>query len=123
MIVIDSSALIRLFTNDIPTKATIVKNLLQSDEIVVIPDIVFSELDYVLCGKVYRLSRKEILVAFRFLLSLKRALISKEVKLAVALYNKTKLDMSDCIIVASSFEHELLSFDEEMMKVQKSLRS
>ena len=48
MIVLDTSSLIRFFTNDIPSKATLVKRVIENDEKKIVPDVCFPELEYVL---------------------------------------------------------------------------
>src|SRR3990170_3697259 len=102
MIVIDTSALIRFFTKDIPGDAEKVKNLIEQGEELKIPDVVFPEIEYVLLSKTYNASREKILKAFKFLILRKNIIVSKEVKRAILLYEKTGLDIADCIIVASA---------------------
>ena len=72
MTVFDTSSLIRFFTNDIPEKAIVVKKVIDSDEKVLIPDVVFPALEYVLLGEVYKSSRQKVLQAFHFLISRKK---------------------------------------------------
>jgi predicted nucleic-acid-binding protein len=118
MLTLDTSALIRFFTNDIPEKAQEVKKIIESKEKIIIPDVVFPELEYVLFGKSYNATRAKILKAFEFLATQKNIIVSKEAKKAIEIYKATKLDIADCIIVASSLKNKLFSFDKQLLKVK-----
>ena len=118
MVTLDTSALIRFFTNDIPSKANQVKQVLDSEERIKIPDVVFPELEYVLLGKSYNATRQKILKAFQFLVSKKNIILSRSVKTGVELYERTKLDIADCIIVSSSLDNKLVSFDKKLLSVK-----
>ncbi len=118
MIVLDTSALIRFFTNDISSKALLVKNLIESNQKLTIPDVVFPELEYVLLGNTYNASRENIYKAFRYLITRKNIVVSKDVMSAVEVYKKTKLDIADCIIATTSFKNELFSFDKGLLSVK-----
>src|SRR3989338_10556011 len=122
MTVLDTSALIRFFTNDIPEKASVVKKVIDSDEKVLIPDVVFPELEYVLLCEVYKSSRQKVLQAFHFLISRKNTKVSVGVSIAVDLYSKTNLDIADCIIAASAIGNELLSFDNKLISAYKAYK-
>lgn len=63
MIVIDTSAIIRFSTEDDDKKALKVKNLFESDEKIIIPEVVFPELEYVL-KRAYKLKKNYILTIF-----------------------------------------------------------
>jgi predicted nucleic acid-binding protein len=115
MIVLDTSALIRFFTKDIPSDADKVKKLLEGNEKLIIPDVVFPELEYVLSSNNYQVTREKISEAFFFLTSRKNIVITNELKLAVEVFKKSKLDMADCIIVASAEKKELFSLDKRMI--------
>lgn len=118
MLTLDTSALIRFFTNDIPVKAQKVKKVVQSKEKIKIPDVVFPELEYVLLGKSYNATKTKILKAFEFLALQKNIILTKEVRGAIEIYKATKLDIADCIIVASSLKNKLFSFDKQLLKVK-----
>lgn len=120
MIVLDTSSLIRFFTNDIPTKATKVKKVMESKKNIFIPDVCFPELEYVLMGKTYNSNRGNILKAFQYLATKKNIKISKEVVKAIGIYEKSKLDIADCIIAATAHKKELLSFNKQLISVVKS---
>ena len=115
MVTLDTSALIRFFTNDIPSKAQRVKEVLESGEKIIIPDVVFPELEYVLFSKSYNATRKKILKAFEFLVDQRKISISGNVIKAISLYKITDLDMADCIIVTTSLDNKLLSFDKILL--------
>ena len=118
MTVLDTSALIRFLTNDIPSKAKKVKDILDSEK-VYIPDVVFPELEYVLLGRTYNSSKKKLLEAFQYLIFNKNIKTSKEVKMALLIYKDNNLDMADCIIIAHATKNQLLSFDKKMLKVAR----
>lgn len=115
MIVVDTSALIRFFTNDDPTKALVVKELLDSPENIFVPDVVFPELEYVL-GDAYGAKRQDIEETFQFLISRPNSSVNSQVKMALEIFKQSKLDFADCLIVAQSTGKKLASFDKEMLK-------
>lgn len=119
MIVFDTSALVRFLTNDDPKKALEVKKILDSNNKISIPDVVFPEIEYVLLSGMYEVSRKKLTKTFRFLVSRKQTQISDVVQKAVELYADSKLDMADCIVAASALDEELYSFDEKLQKLHK----
>lgn len=114
MIILDTSALIRFFTRDVPIDAEKVKKLIEGGEDILIPDVVFPEIEYVLEGS-YKTDRKKIYQAFDFLRHTKNIKISNEVREAVSIYQRSKLDMADCIIAASSTGNKLFSFDKKLI--------
>ena len=116
-IVLDTSTLIRFFTNDIPQKAEKVEKLIENEKYIVIPDVVFPELEYVLASA-YILPRNKILDAYRFILSRENIKTFPYIKKAAELFGKTNLDMADCIIVAQSGKGKLASFDKELLEVE-----
>jgi predicted nucleic-acid-binding protein len=115
MQVLDTSALIRFFSNDLPAKGRTVRLLLESTEKVFIPDVVFLELEYVLRSSVYAVERADILEAFHFLISRKQTQVSSQVRAAVAIFSQTTLDMADCIVLASALGNSLVSFDTKLL--------
>jgi len=80
MIILGTSALVRFFTNDIPEKADKIKGIIDSSIKIFIPDVVFSELEYVLLGKTYESNRKKNLKAFKFLVTKKISLFLNQLK-------------------------------------------
>ena len=118
-IVLDTSALVRFFTRDIEEKAQKVKKLLESDTDIFIPNVVFPELEYVLI-KVYGLRRKDMDTYFKFLISKNNLKTSKDIKIAFEIYQKTKLDMADCIIAAESLKGLLASFDKDLLRASRA---
>jgi len=115
-IVLDTNALARFFTNDIPEKAEKVEKLLEKNSLY-IPDVVLPELEYVLTNH-YNTSRGEIITAYRFLLAKKNIHTSPAIQKAVVLFEKTSLDMADCIIAAYSLKGSLASFDRELLRLE-----
>jgi len=116
MTILDTSALIRYFTRDDKVKAGKTKLLLETGKELVIPDVVFPEIEYVL-KKIPNAKRAELIKSFRFLNSLRNISITKEVREAIAIFEKTKLDMADCIIAAYSMKGYLASFDNGLLNI------
>lgn len=116
MIVLDTSSLIRFFTNDDSKKALKVKKLLEEEKEIFIPEVVFPELEYVL-KRSYKASRKKIVDAFKFLISRKNIKLNQKVKKAIGLFEITKLDMADCLITTHSLKGKLASFDKQLLLI------
>lgn len=117
LIVLDTSSLIRFFTNDIPHKASRVKNILEKEKNISIPEVVFPELEYVLQER-YKTSRENLVKIFRFLSSQKNIKVNSATKSAVTIFEKTNLDMADCIIASYSKKGLLASFDKKLLEVE-----
>ena len=115
-ITLDTNTLIRFFTRDIEAKAQKVKKLLDSNNNLFIPDVVFPELEYILSNG-YNIDRTATLKFFKFLTSKNNIKSSKEAKRAVEIFSVSKFDMADCIIAASSFKGSLASFDKKLLQV------
>src|SRR3989338_8892433 len=94
---LDTNTLIRFFSKDDTHKALQVKKLLESKNDLVISDVVFPELEYVLEAVPYSLSKHEVCALFRFLISRSNITVSSSGKTAVQLFEKSNLDMADCI--------------------------
>ncbi len=121
MIVLDTSSLIRFFTGDNKKKALRVKEVLEKNIEIYIPDVVFPELEYVLSGKVYGATRKDIIKAFEFLSSKKNITLSKEISIAIEIYKQTSLDIADCLIVAyGKTKGDIFTFDKQLKKTFSS---
>lgn len=116
-VVIDTNILIRYFTNDSPQKAELVEQLLLSDEDIFIPDVVFPELEYILV-KEYKFSKDKVLEIIKFLSSQANITVTSEIRKAIRIFEKTKLDMADCIIASYSLKGKLASFDKELLGVE-----
>jgi len=114
MIILDTSCLVRFFTKDNLKKAKKVKKLLKEEENIYIPKAVFPELEYVLQGS-YRASRDKICKAFKFLISRSNIKADKIIKKAVEIFEKTSLDIADCLIVSESLGNRLASWDKKML--------
>lgn len=116
-IVLDTNVLVRFFTNDVPAKAKKAGILLEREENLLIPDVVFPELEYILIKK-YGSPRAKIIEAYKFLIEKDNIKTSSFVKKAVGVYESTNLDMADCIIAVQSLKGKLASFDSELLKVK-----
>lgn len=119
LVVLDTNSLIRFFTNDMPDRATRVKELLEKEKNIVIPEVVFPELEYILTDQ-YDTSRENLIKIFQFLASQRNIKFSRHVKKAIMIFEKSKLDMADCIIVAYSLKGEVASFDKELLNTAET---
>lgn len=117
MIFIDTNSFIRLLTNDQPIKAQKVVRLLKSGLPIFVNEVVFPEIEYVL-GKVYKAPREKIIASFKLIASVSDIKISRVVRNAIILYEKTGLDMADCIIASESLKGKLASFDSDLLKIK-----
>lgn len=117
MIVIDTNALIRFFVNDDHSKAEKVRVMLETEDQVTIPDVVFPEIEYVMM-KVYGLSRNHVVEAYQYISQLPKFKYSKKVSKALSLFKNTSLDMADCIVATHSYDQILASFDQKLLKVE-----
>ena len=116
-IIVDTSALVRFFTNGIPQKASLVEKLFKAEKDIFIPDVVFTELEYILIQK-YNFPKEKLLNIYIFLSSRDNIHVTKEAKNAIAIFEKTKLDMADCIIAAYSMKGSLASFDRNLLGIE-----
>ncbi len=116
MIVVDTNALVRFLTKDIPSQAHLVSMLLEGDETVFIPDVVFPELEYVLCGQ-YEVSRDTFINGCRTLILQPNIQTSEVIHKALVLFAASSFDMADCIIASSVGEEDsLASFDKKLVR-------
>jgi len=115
-IVVDTSALVRFLTDDIPQKSTLVEKLFKDEKDIFIPDVVFPEMEYILIQK-YNFPREKLLDIYTFLSSRQNIHVAKETKNAITIFEKTKLDMADCIVAAYSMKGSLASFDNGLLDV------
>jgi predicted nucleic-acid-binding protein len=117
MVFFDTSSLIRFFTNDEPKKALKVKEVLEKEKKIFIPEVVFPELEYVLRGN-YKAGRKKVTEVFQFLIAQPSIKLDKKVKKAVAIFKSSRLDMADCLVAAHSMQGKLASFDKKLLEVR-----
>ena len=115
-IVVDTSALVRFFTNDIPQKASLVEKLFKEEKDIFIPDVVFPEMEYILIQK-YKFPREKLLDIYTFLSSRDNIHVTKETKNTIAMFENSKLDMADCIIASYSMKGSLASFDNGLLSI------
>lgn len=118
IVVLDTNSLIRFFTNDMPERATKVKELLENEKYIVIPEVVFPELEYILTDQ-YDTSRENLVKIFHFLASQKNIKFPKNIKKAIMIFEKSKLDMADCIIASYSLKGKIASFDKELLRIEE----
>lgn len=116
MIVLDTSALIRFFTRDDETKAIKVKKLLESDQELLLIDAVLLELVFTL-GKFYKLSKTQLVVIIKYLMSRSNIKADTQLRRAVKIYEENNLSITDCLVVAHGEGNRIASFDEKVIKM------
>ena len=116
-VVLDTNTLIRFFTNDVPVKALRVKDLLDNEKNLYIPEVVFPELEYILTQQ-YNTSKEKLLKIFQFLSSRNNIKLPHQITKAIIIFEKTTLDMADSIIAAYAIKSSLASFDKELLEVE-----
>lgn len=114
--IIDTNALVRFFTDDIPQKASRVEKLFKDEKDIFIPDVVFPEIEYILIHK-YNFPREKLLNIYIFLSSRDNIHVTSEVKKAIEIFENSKLDMADCIVAAYSMKGSLASFDKNLLTI------
>lgn len=119
--ILDTNSLIRYFTNDIPEKAEKVKNLLENENHIIIPDVVFPELEYVLTEN-YQVGKTDLVKIYRFLTSRSNIKLPLHVERAVDIFECSKLDMADSIVAAISLNGTLASFDKDLLRLENVKR-
>ena len=115
---LDTNALIRFFTNDLPAKAEQVEKLLRTEGKIRIADVVFPELAYVL-PKQYNFTREDVVNVCKSIFQYTNIAVSAKAKHGVHLYETSKLDMADCLIAAHSVKGKLASFDRDLLKLKE----
>jgi len=115
-IILDTSTLVRFFTDDIPQKASLVERLFKDEKDIFIPDVVFPEMEYILIQK-YNYPREKLLDIYTFLSSRENIHTTKETREAIAIFKNSKLDMADCIVAAYSMKGSLASFDNGLLSI------
>ncbi len=116
MIVLDTSVLLRFFTQDNKNKAEKVRNLLLSRENLLLIDAVLLELVFT-SMKVYKQSKTQILEMLKFLLARINIQISQEIRKAVKIYEHTNVSITDSLVVAYGEGNKIASFDDQLLKV------
>lgn len=112
-VTVDTNVLLRFFLNDDYDKALAAKKLFLGSEMLIVPDVVFPEIEYIL--KQHSALRIQIISAFQFIASLGRVQITSIARKAILIYEHTSFDMADCFIAATSFRGELASFDKKLL--------
>lgn len=116
MIVIDTNAFIRFFTNDIPSDAEKVQRLIATEKEIFVPEVVFGEIDYVL-SSVYKSSKKEVEDVYEFIESNSQFKFKKHINDAIYIFKNNNIGMYDSLIAAQSQGKKLASFDKKVLKV------
>lgn len=124
--IVDANVIIRYKTNDHPDMARKSRALIERIDNgleVFIPEVVISEVVYVLTSKaLYNLSREDVKDYLTHIINLKGAVVSgKGVLLrALVIFSTTKLDFVDSLLASyvenGKFDH-IITFDEKISKV------
>lgn len=116
MIVLDTSALIRFFTRDDEVKAKKVKDLLESDQELLLIDAVLLELVFTLM-KYYRLPKIELLEVIKYLMSRPNIKTDTQLNKAVNIFAENNISITDSLVVARGEGNKIASFDEKLNKM------
>jgi len=115
MIVLDTSALIRFFTRDDETKAKKAKDLLESNEELLLIDAVLLELVFTLI-KFYKLPKIQLLEVIKYLLSRSNIKANPKIRNAVKIFEEKNMSITDCLVVAYGEGNKIASFDDKLVK-------
>jgi len=115
MIVLDTSALIRFFTRDDETKAKKAKDLLESNEELLLIDAVLLELVFTLI-KFYKLPKIQLLEVIKYLLSRSNIKANPKIRNAVRIFEEKNMSITDCLVVAYGEGNKIASFDDKLVK-------
>ena len=112
---LDANAILRFLLRDIENQAQTVRKYVNKGSETSVE--VLAEVVYVLSG-VYDVSRKDIAAALLGLCDDVYVDRADEVCMAAAVFERTKLDFVDCLIVARArlTEQEILTFDKKLSK-------
>lgn len=116
MIVLDTSALIRFFTRDDEAKAKKVKDLLESDQELLLIDAVLLELVFTLI-KFYKLPKVQLLEIIKYLMSRSNIKADIHLRKAAKIYEDNNMSITDCLVVAHGEGNKIASFDEKLAKM------
>lgn len=113
MVILDANALLRYVLRDIPEQADIVEEAVRGGCITTAE--IIAETVYVLTG-VYGMSREDVSWTIHCILLDVRVDNLKALRYAMGVYNRTKLDFVDCLLVAykNVLGLEVLSFDKKL---------
>ena len=117
MIILDTNALIRFFTKDDEAKAKKVKDLLESDEELLLIDAVLLELVFTLI-KFYKLPKIQLLEIIKYLLSRSNIKVNPQIRKAVKMYGEKNMSIADCLVVAYGEGNKIASFDAKLLKTE-----
>ncbi|MDA1337984.1 MAG: type II toxin-antitoxin system VapC family toxin [bacterium] len=116
---LDTNILIRYLTRDIESQARKAKGLIESGNVIFIPDVVFPEVAYILISQ-YESNRNEVIDALTSIVNRDNVKCNEYILWALSLYEKTKNDIADCIIVSQSLQNlsQLATFDKVLLKIE-----
>ena len=116
-VVLDTSALVRFFAGDDLEKAKKIEEVLRQEK-VMIPEVVLSELEFVMLGKIYGRTRGEFKEVLEFLVNRPNVWLSKEMKQAIEIYSSSRqLSVADCLVIAHGIKWgEVMSFDKRLVR-------
>lgn len=117
MIILDTSALLRFFSGDDEGKSKKVGALLESKEDLLLIEAVVVELVFTSL-KVYRQSKFQVLDALNFLLARTNIRTSANIRMAIKIYEKINISITDALVVVYGDDNKIASFDERLLSVQ-----
>lgn len=124
MLVVDTNLLVRYFANDNKSQSKISASILEGERAFYVSPEVISEFCYVMLGSVYAVRKDELVVALKFLLSLKGLNTEKHVLPALYVFEKNNLSIVDSLVISKALDlGELTTFDKKMIRVFNKLKN
>ena len=125
MKIFDANMILRYLINDNIEMADYVENLIEKNEVIVLPEVI-AEVVYVMT-KVYKRDRSDIskgIITFLETDNIKTN-CGNVIKNGLQLYDENNLDFVDCLLCAyhKEYGHEICTFDKKLNKLIKKIDS
>lgn len=121
MKILDTNMILRFLIRDDETSAIAVKNLIQNEQIMILPEVI-AEVVYVML-KVYKYDRQKIADGISVFLSYKNIHTDHfdVVEKGLEYFGKTSLDFVDCLLCAyhTVSGYEICTFDKKLNNLIK----
>jgi len=115
VILLDANVIIHYFLDDVPEQTLKAEALLSSGQLLLIPDVVFTEVEYVL-RKQYEVPKSEFLRISSVLLSHTEIEVSAIARRALGLFRVSSLSLADCLLIEMGRGHTIASFDAQLIR-------
>lgn len=119
MKILDANMILRYLINDNTEMADYVENLIEKNEVIVLPEVI-AEVVYVMT-RVYKRDRSDIakgIITFLETDNIKTN-CGNVIKKGLQLYDENNLDFVDCLLCAyhTEYGHEICTFDKKLNKL------